>query len=260
MIESTNSLLHLSVSSVETFQSCNAKYYYRYIAKLPTTSNYYATTGKFIHKILEIFIHAQKKHKDLRKSGSIAYRLAQKDKELIESLTLEIKEEGKGWVKNLVKKFEENPQLIPNVLKTEFPFTFKIAESDILVRGVIDRIDLTGDGNILIIDYKTSKSPDYLSAFQLATYAYAVQQQYPTKEITAAFELIRYDFERLNVSITQEERDRALDAFRNAGLEIRRLQQEKPTSPWTPTITKLCAYCPFRMKCEQDRSSSPWQV
>ncbi|MBS3111729.1 PD-(D/E)XK nuclease family protein [Candidatus Woesearchaeota archaeon] len=44
-----------SPSSVNTFLQCKRKYYYRYIAKLPTKSNIAQIRGKAVHSVLENF-------------------------------------------------------------------------------------------------------------------------------------------------------------------------------------------------------------
>lgn len=257
--------LRLSVSSVEAFEGCQAKWYYRYVKKLPSPSTYHTATGSFIHKILEIFLRRYKKNGgDLRNAASVAYGLAQRDPELGPSLTDEIRAEGKAWLKAIVKQYEKNSELIPEVLEVEKSFSFKIEEENITVRGFIDRIDKvthpeTGEEHVLIVDYKTSGNPKYLKSFQLATYAYAVDQLYPNNKIEAAYELIRFDFDRMHHDIS-DFKTSVVPRFKKAASEIRKLKETSPDKAWKPTITKLCGYCPYRMTCEKDRETSSWEV
>ena len=102
-------VLQLSVSSVEMFNSCKAKWYYNYVERLPSPKNYYNTAGSFIHKILEILLRRYKKSNDMRDAARVAYCLAQRDEGIQPDLTEEIRSEGKDWLKQLVKQYEKQP-------------------------------------------------------------------------------------------------------------------------------------------------------
>lgn len=257
--------LKLSVSSVETFESCPARWYYRYIKKLPSPPTYHTAVGSFIHKILELFLVKHTRDgQSLRTAASQAYRLAQQDEQLQPHLTTEILNESKGWIKELVLKYEQNPELIPNVLEVERAFTFRIEENNITVRGFIDRIDkienvLTGEEMIRIIDYKTSGNPSYLKPFQLATYAYAVNQLYPNNEIEAAYELIRFKYDRVHYNVS-DFASSVVPRFQIAAAKIRHLKKVSPDKPWQAKPSNLCSYCPYKMVCERDRELSAWEV
>ena len=251
--------LNLSVSAVEAFQSCQAKWHYRYVVKLPTPPpTYHLTAGSFIHKILEIFLRRYKKSKDLNDAARVAFNLAKKDEDLSPHLTKEILEEGKAWLKQIVSMYETSPETIPNVLSIEAPFSFKIG-SDITVRGFIDRIDEVDFDTIKIVDYKTSSNPDYLTSFQLATYAIAANKKYPGKQIQAAYSLVRHGFSNKNFQITETEKEDVISTFEKVAYEIRtRIASE---GPWETNVTKLCSYCPYRVRCETDRNKkSPWKI
>lgn len=255
--------IQLSVSSVETFESCPAKWYYRYIEKLPTPKNYYSAAGSFIHKILEVLISKLRYTQNLRNAGNLAFKAACTDPELREFLTPEIKEEGKNWLKFIVKRFESDPKLIPPTIAVEAPFSFKIEEPtlSITVRGIIDRIDKTEDGTIKIVDYKTSKDPNSLNSFQLATYKMALKNKYPNSIIKTSYELIRHQFQTKEVDITPEIELAARSAFVKNAQQIVELKNLKPSEPWQTKTSKLCDYCPYKVRCETDRlKKSPWKV
>ena len=258
--EPTKKSLLLSVSSVDTFKTCKAKWYYHYVKKLPTPKNYHLTAGSFIHKILEIFLKRYKKSKDLKDAARVAFNLAIKDPELMEDLTKEIKLEGRDWLKEILKIYEDSPELVPNVLRIEAPFNFKLTD-DISIRGFIDRIDSTEEDTIEIIDYKTNSNPDYLKPFQLITYAIAMEKKYPKKKIKASYQLIRHGFKKKDVEITEQGKQNVIETFISAGSEITNLMTTCPDTPWEATRSKLCSYCSFRIQCEKDnQSSNSWEV
>lgn len=257
-------MLQLSVSSIDTFNMCKAKWYYDYIERLPKPKSYHLTAGSFIHKILEIFLRRYKKSNDLRDAAKVAYSLAQKDQYIAPDLTEEIRKEAKAWLKELVQKYEKQPELIPNVLKIETPFNFKLlvdTDVEILIRGFIDRVDQIDENTIEIIDYKTNSNPDYLKPLQLVVYAIALEKKYPGKIIKGAYQLIRHQHDKKQVEISEEAKQKALDTFKKVALEIKELMKDKPNTCWETTHSKLCSYCPFRIRCETDNASSnKWQV
>lgn len=253
--------LLLSVSSVETFQSCQAKWYYRYVAKLPSPQNYYSTAGSFIHKILEIFLKRLSANVDLYRASTFAFLAAQRDKDLAPLLTPEIVREGKAWLDYLVDFFRSNPTQIPSVLKVEIPFAFKIPDTNITVRGFIDRVDSIDEESLKIIDYKTSSDPSYLKSFQLVTYAFAMKQKFPGKKVQAAYQLIRHDFALKEFTLTEEMESQAINTFVEVGKKIEDLKKESPSTPWKASPSKLCDYCSYRVQCFKDRlKANPWQV
>jgi len=260
-ISDEEKLLQLSVSSVETFQSCKAKWYYRYILKLPATKNYHTTAGSFIHKVLEVFLQQLQKYNNIKRASQIALAVAKKDEELIETLTPEIVKEGEEWLQLLIDKFEKEPGSIPNVVRVEAPFVFKLEEDNILVRGFIDRIDQIDEKTLGVIDYKTSSKPAYLKSFQLATYSVATKKNYPGMQVKVAYQLIRHNFEKQEHLISEADELNVLRTFKEVAKEIRALKLLKPNEVWEASPSKLCDYCPYRVRCETDRSKkSPWKV
>jgi RecB family exonuclease len=249
--------LRLSVSRVDLFKKCKAKYYYKYILKLPEPSTYHLATGSFVHKILENFHNILKESQvDLREAALAAYKEAKQDEQLQKIVDDEIRAEGKNWIKHYVFLLERSGA--PNVLYVEKPFEFDLSDG-LSVIGYIDRVDKIDDNNLLIVDYKTSKNTNYLTPFQLQTYALAMKQLHPQVTISAAYEMVRHNFDRFHVEIKEKEFDNILDSFRNVGLEIRQLTKQKPDTPWPANPSNFCNLCAFRDRCEEDRLSSIWE-
>lgn len=91
---------------------------------------------------------------------------------------------GKKILKEFYEEFEKNPPKILKIgkdLALELKFNLKIG--DYTVRGVIDRMDETKEG-IVIIDYKTGTAKDKLEADakeQLLIYQIAAQEIFDVK-------------------------------------------------------------------------------
>jgi len=65
---------------------------------------------------------------------------------------------------------------LPEVVGIETPFEIEIG--GYIMRGFIDRIDRIGPGKYEVVDYKTSKSPRYLTSFQLLVYCSCDKRRY----------------------------------------------------------------------------------
>jgi len=249
----------LSVSRVNLFEQCKQRYYYRYILKLPDRSTYHSAVGNFIHKVLELFVIDYLKTNNLRESASKAYSIARNHKEIVkfgELITPEVCEEVKRWTTNYVKYLEQKPNEIPDFMCAESRFRFQIENTNFAVRGFIDRIDHVGDSALHIIDYKTTANPDYLTSFQLATYSIPVKKTFPEKNILASYELTRLDFKQKKYEISDEDREVAIDKFITIGTDIEHFLSQNDPKIWKPSPSRLCDYCPYKVRCAQDNRSN----
>jgi len=190
-----------SPSSILCYKQCPRKYYYQYIAKLPTKENIHLVRGKLVHAVLESFF-------DLNTTGII-------QQNYVERLTNHLKDLfHKEWDRqkpsirkhcksdyDVVHYYEDTLQMMANWLNhiflrlhpliKEIPFQEAFARikpamieeefrsPDLNVRGFIDYIEHHGD-EVKIMDYKTSKhgemTPEY--RLQLAIYALLYSEKF----------------------------------------------------------------------------------
>ena len=161
----------LSASSLETYISCPLKFRMSKVDRIPqAASKPELVFGNIIHKVLQRF-HEPGKPLDqdriLRllneewQPGKFEYRVRE--------------EKFKSQGKNMLISYCDNAEISPpNVLETEYKFTFQLENINII--GAIDRIDKSGN-NISITDYKTSKAPtNAKSNLQLAVYSLYLEQ------------------------------------------------------------------------------------
>lgn len=79
---------------------------------------------------------------------------------------------------------------------------------------------------------------------------------------SASYELIRHGFDNMDFPLTLTDEE-IIARFTATGKEIRALKEASPDTPWDPTVTRLCSWCPFRVRCETDRADkkeSSWTV
>ncbi|MFT4244543.1 MAG: ATP-dependent helicase [Candidatus Woesearchaeota archaeon] len=180
-----------SVSQIKTYEQCPKKYYYSYICKIPQEPKHFFSFGTSVHQVFELLMPMF--DKDIAKEEimlyalhllsmhwrSLGYQSVSQEKEYFQK--------GLQAVEDFVEKeLERRKNLGISHQGLEEEFRIRLGPKEHEMIGYIDRIDRDKDGNIHIIDYKTSKSMAYNSQLQedlqLYTYALAYKQlkeEYP---------------------------------------------------------------------------------
>src|SRR5690606_31982945 len=130
---------------------------------------------------------------------------------------------------------------ISTVISVEKTFNIKINENLILT-GMIDRIQLDEDGIYHILDYKTSKSKAYLKddTLQLLTYAYVMLVEKPEiKKVRVSYIMLRHDCEFMTKEFDLEEILSIKNMYEKYANDI---TYEKEFEP-SPQV--LCKFCDF---------------
>ncbi len=152
----------LSPSRVEAFTSCPMAFRFASIEKLPEPPSPHATKGSLVHRALELlFTHAA----PLR-DAALAHRCYehavveyQSDPEftmlgLTEDQTAAFVADGSSLMDSYLRM--EDPSTIREIgleLRLEAP------AGDLMLRGIIDRLELDDEGRLVVVDYKTGRSP-----------------------------------------------------------------------------------------------------
>ncbi len=232
----------LSPSSINLYRQCPQKYYYAYIQKLPARPNIHLIRGGIVHSILEEFfdleagllegdykdklvvwmLHLFKKHWN-NKIAQIQ-NLAGSDAEFYEQDT---KMMLLNWLSSFSKKIEGAVVKGEHFLDAFNKFTplreVEYASKDHEVKGFIDAIE-EHDGEVKIIDYKTSDklevNEDY--KLQLAIYALLYHEKHQKLPLYVGIhflrggeELFAVDDEMLQYAKKEVKRVRELTASRN---------------------------------------------
>jgi RecB family exonuclease len=240
--------LRLSVSKTKTFIDCKAKYKYVYIEKLPRKDWDFHIFGKFCHKVLEDFHNAYIEHNStlpFNVEMGNAYRGA--IKEFGSKMTSVMKKDCWKIIDKYLRMITEDLKnnLLTNVIACEKKFDFAINQN-IILNGMIDRVQIDADGVIHVCDYKTVKNKQYLKNdfFQLLTYAYVMLMEDPDiQKIRASYILLRHDFEYITTEFLASDILKIKDQYIDYAKQIR---VEKNFDP-NPTI--LCRYCDHSNVC-----------
>ena len=201
-----------SPSSILTYKQCPRKYFYQYIAKLPTKQNIHIVRGKIAHEVLERFFEISLE--EINENNYVEHftyyvknlfnALWSKDRPTIIKLGL--------TEDQIVFYYEETIMMLANWLnqflirlrhemqtknvRESFTVIKPVAmeqglNSELhMVRGFIDYIEEyidsttpAGEKKVRVMDYKTSKSSELTDSYrlQLAIYALLYEETYGKK-------------------------------------------------------------------------------
>ena len=152
----------LSPSRVESFLSCPLAFRFSSIEKLPDLPSVASTRGSLVHRALELlFLHPAAERTPAALDDAVdaaidEYR-TDRDFTLLDLTPVE------------TAKFDEECRtLAANYLEMEDPTTVReiglelrleAAVGDLTLRGIIDRLELNEDGELVVTDYKTGRAP-----------------------------------------------------------------------------------------------------
>lgn len=183
-----------SPSSINTYKQCPRKYYYSYIEKLPSRPSIHLVRGKIVHSVLENFFKVNVKKLPEENFMFVLkifitdmlhqfWQNAEKElsnvnltKQQLDFYHLETKDMLNNWYTNFLRKLavemKEHP--IPVAFQRLTPqveVEYKSVQYG--VRGFIDAVH-EKDGEIILMDYKTSKAPKMSNEYRLQLGLYAL--------------------------------------------------------------------------------------
>jgi len=248
--------LRLSVSKTKCFNQCRKQFEFSYILKLPKKDHDYHTFGKFCHKVLEDFHNAYVKRNSTEPFNvemGTAFKAAMV--EFKENMTPQMKKDCWDIIDKYLRMITSDKQnnLSANVIEVEKNFSFDIGKN-IVLNGMIDRIQIDADNVIHVADYKTTKNKKYLKNdwFQLLTYAYYYMLCEDTKidKIRCSYILLRHDFEYITTEFDRKTVLQIKDKYLDYANQIR------TETEYAPNPTALCNYCDHLNLCPEGKTKS----
>ena len=255
----------LSPSRASDFMQCPLLYRFRVIDRLPEKPSEAATRGTLVHAVLERLFDAPAAERTAPRAKSLIPgqwdRLRETRPEVVE--LFEDDPEGE----RLARWLGEAEQLVERWFTLEDPTRLEPAErelfvqaeldSGLMLRGIIDRVDVAPTGDVRIVDYKTGKAPrpEYAEGalFQMKFYALVVwrlknvvprrlQLVYLGSGDVLTYDPVLADLERV---------ERKLHALWEA------IRQATESGDWRPRPTKLCGWCDHQAHCPEFGGTPP---
>jgi putative RecB family exonuclease len=242
----------LSPSKIEAFTSCALTFRFSVIDRLPEPPSPAAVRGTLVHRALEL-LHLDPPETRTPDAAQAHLRNA------VDELRSTPDWEGLGLDADGATAFiDAADQLVRRVFEMEDPTSVRSiglelrleAELDGLrIRGIIDRLELDSEGELVVTDYKTGRAPAErherrrLSALQF----YAVLCEQVLGRRPARIQLLYLGD---GVTITAEPTDQAI---RMLGTRVRAVatavRRACATEDFRPKPGPLCDYCAFQAYC-----------
>ena len=152
----------LSPSRVESFLSCPLAFRFASIEKLPDLPSVSSTRGSLVHRALELlFVNPAPERTPSALESAVEAAIAEyrthPDFTLL-GLPPEQTEQFDAECRTLARNYleMEDPTLIREI---GLELRLEAAVGDLMLRGIIDRLELDADGELIVTDYKTGRAP-----------------------------------------------------------------------------------------------------
>jgi putative RecB family exonuclease len=153
----------LTPSKVSSFKDCALAFRFSAIDRLPEPPSPHAAKGTLVHRALELLMWEEEPgHRTLEVALAKLERATAEVLEGPEYAELDFGEEGRDAfladAEVLVRNYFEleDPDQV-QVIGTEL--TLSVQVGTLLLRGIIDRLELDPDGGLVVTDYKTGRAP-----------------------------------------------------------------------------------------------------
>jgi putative RecB family exonuclease len=152
----------LSPSRVEAFTSCPLAFRFANIDKLPEPPRVHSTKGSLVHRALELLFTRAPADRDAAAAFAALDESIAEYRTDPEFVDLHLDDEAAtaffADARTLVERYlgMEDPSKVRDIgleLRLEAP------AGSLMLRGIIDRLELDADGELVVTDYKTGRAP-----------------------------------------------------------------------------------------------------
>lgn len=243
----------LSPSKVSSFKECALAFRFSAIDRLPEPPSLSAVKGTVVHRALELLLWEEPPGRRTRaaaraKLARVRADMAD-DAELI-GLDLDADGEEELFADAAVlvgRYFElEDPDSV-RVLGTELQLEATVGS--LRLRGVIDRLELDDEGELVVTDYKTGSCPttSFEHRRMSGVHFYAFLCEHALGRRPARVQLLHL---REPVAISTVPSDQSIRALRHRTAAIwAAVERACSSDDFRPRISRLCDFCGFKAYC-----------
>ncbi|HEX4219807.1 MAG TPA: PD-(D/E)XK nuclease family protein [Acidimicrobiales bacterium] len=243
----------LSPSKVTSFRDCALAFRFSAIERLPEPSSPAMVKGTLVHSALERLFWFHERGARSESVGlaelSAAWGELQSDPEFASlGLTPDeaeaFREDGATLVRNYFRLEDPN-----EVRAVGMELTLDAKLGGARLRGIIDRLDLTDDGELVVIDYKTGRAPSeaYEQSKLVGVHIYALLCEELLGRRPVRVELLHL---REPTVITAEPSDQTIRGHRQRTVAVwSAIERACRDEDFRPKTGPLCKYCHFRSFC-----------
>ncbi|HUY65895.1 MAG TPA: PD-(D/E)XK nuclease family protein [Acidimicrobiales bacterium] len=243
----------LSPSKVSSFRDCALAFRFNSIDHLPEEPTVWTVKGTLVHRALEeLFWRCPRGMRSPAAAAAELDRAWSELKDDPEYLALHLTRDDADRFRS------EAAALVQNYFALEDPneitpvgieLMLEARVGSMRLRGIIDRLDRTPDGELVVIDYKTGRAPSqaYEQSKLIGVHIYALLCQEVLGQRPAQVKLLHL---KEPVAITAEPSDQAVRGQRVKATAIwSAIEQACRNDDFRPRPSPLCNYCRFREFC-----------
>ena len=235
-----------SPSGLNIYETCPLRYKFQYVLRIPSAPRTFFDLGSAVHRVIELLSNKQKE--GIAPTKEMAFELLDSvwTSSSYESKTHETEDRAKAesLLDNYLRWQENNQNRILDAEKR-----FKINIGGRTVNGVIDRIEETPEGEIVVIDFKTG-SPGSVSKntiikdIQMNCYSIAARELYGKLPARASLYFLKPD-RTIDYLPTPE----TIETFEDRALGLINSVCADEFSP-KPDF-QSCKWCEYKDLCEE---------
>src|SRR3954452_20848570 len=251
-------LASLSPSRASDFRTCPLLYRLRMIDRLPEEPSPDAVRGTVVHKVLEDLFDLPAADRTPERAEAMvqdAWQFVLDAEPAVATMFVGDDDGGAGVVAWLASCREslrayfalEDPRRLEPAERELY--VEALLDSRLLLRGFVDRIDISSDGAIRVVDYKTGRSPgvgfEAKALFQMRFYALVIWR---TRGVVPALLRLVYLGDGQMVSYEPDEQD-LLATERQVEAIWHAIERARESGEWQPSPGCACSWCSFQAHC-----------
>jgi putative RecB family exonuclease len=243
----------LSPSKVSSFKDCALAFRFGAIDKLPEPPSPWTVKGTLVHRALELLFWEEDAGSRTRSAAND--RLARAWDELQadpEFVGLDLSESDRAAFRTEAAVLLENYFAIedPNavhVIGTELYLEVQLGS--MRLRGIIDRLDLTPEGELVVVDYKTGRAPKvaYENGRLGGVQFYAFLCEQVLGQRPARIQLLHLAEPVAIISTPTAQTTRGLE--QRAMAVWKAIERACEREDFRPKPSSLCDYCAYKQYC-----------
>jgi DNA helicase-2/ATP-dependent DNA helicase PcrA len=185
---------HFSASALKKYEDCPLCYKFVYVLQVPTLPQTYFSMGTAVHTVIELLSKRQLDGETPTKERAVELLNSCWSSEAYASRTHELEDQAKAETMldtYLAWQTANRNTIIAAEKKFQFPLNGR------KVKGYIDRIEQTPEGDYVVVDFKTGEKPSSMTKnsvitdIQLNLYSLAIQEMFGKLPKRASFYYIR---------------------------------------------------------------------
>jgi putative RecB family exonuclease len=242
----------LSPSRVESFLSCPLQFRFASIEKLPEAPSIHATRGSLVHRALELlFVRPRPQRTRANAEADLATAIEEyrSDPEftglqLTDAQTTTFVGEARALIDSYF--LMEDPTAVRDIgieLRLEAP------AGALLLRGIIDRLELDDAGGLVVTDYKTGRAPsvNYEQSRLTGVHFYSFLCEALFGQRPAAIRLMYLSSREVITATPSAQSVRFVTTRTSAVLSA--IGKACETGTFQPRTGALCKSCSFQQWC-----------